>query len=187
MLPIIVTALIIITAVFYFISLYNRIIKNKNDREKAFADVDVYLKQRYDMLPQLVETAKGYMNHEAKTLKEVTKARSMYMAASNIDEKISTEGTFSKSMRNLNIVIEGYPDLKANENFLKLQNDIKYMEEKIANSRTYFNKASRDYNDAIETFPSNTIAAIYGFKQEVMFDLGEGQRVRLETAPEIKF
>jgi LemA protein len=87
----------------------------------------------------------------------------------------------------LNITIEDYPDLKANENFLKLQNDIKYMEEKIANSRTYFNKASRDYNDAIETFPSNTIAAIYGFKQEVMFDLGEGQRVRLETAPEIKF
>ncbi len=99
MLPIIVTALIILTAVFYFISLYNRIIKNKNDREKAFADVDVYLKQRYDMIPQLVETAKGYMSHEAKTLKEVTKARNKYMAASNIDEKISSERTLSKSMR----------------------------------------------------------------------------------------
>jgi LemA protein len=90
-------------------------------------------------------------------------------------------------MRDLNITIEDYPDLKANENFLKLQNDIKYMEEKIANSRTYFNRTSRVYNDAIETFPSSSIAAMYGFKQEVMFDLGEGQRVRLETAPEIKF
>jgi len=187
MLPIIVTALILITAVFYFISLYNSIIKKKNVREKAFADVDVYLKQRYDMIPQLVETAKGYMNHEANTLIEVTKARNQYMAASTIDEKIGTERTFSKSMRGLNIAIEDYPDLKANENFLKLQNDIKYMEEKIANSRTYFNAASRDYNDAIETFPSNSIAAMYGFKQEVMFDLGEGERVRLETAPEIKF
>ena len=106
MLPIIVTALILITVVFYFISLYNSIIKKNNVREKAFADVDVYLKQRYDMIPQLVETVKGYMNHEANTLIEVTKARNQYMAASTIDEKIGTEGTFSKSMRGLNIAIE---------------------------------------------------------------------------------
>ena len=187
MLPIIITVLIIIIAVFYSISLYNRIIKKKNDREKAFADIDVYLKQRYDMIPQLLETVRGYMNHESSTLIEISKARNKYIASSTINEKIEAERTFSRSMRGLNIAIEDYPDLKANKNFLKLQDDIKYMEEKIANNRTFFNKATRDYNDAIETFPASNIANMYGFEQEVMFDLGEDGIARLGNAPEIKF
>ncbi|MFK7756216.1 MAG: LemA family protein [Flavobacteriales bacterium] len=187
MLPIIIVVIVIIVMVFYAISLYNRIIKKKNTRENAFADVDVYLKQRYDMIPQLVETVKGYMNHEANTLIEVTKARNQYMAASTIDEKISAERTYSRSMRGFNIAIEDYPDLKANENFLKLQDDIKYMEDKIANGRTFFNKATREYNDAIETYPASSIAGMYGFKQEQMYDLGEDERARLDNAPEIKF
>lgn len=187
MLPIILVVALIIIMVFYSISLYNRIIKKKNMRENAFADVDVYLKQRHDMIPQLVETVKGYMNHEADTLIAVTKARQQCVVASSIDDKISAERTLNRSMRGFNLAFEAYPDLKADQNFLKLQSDIKQMEEQIARSRTFFNKATRDYNDAIETFPASTFANMYGFKQETMFDLGEEQRDLLDKAPEIKF
>lgn len=184
---ILISLAIILFMIFYSISLYNKIIKKKNKRDNAFADVDVYLKQRHDMIPQLVETVRGYMNHEANTLIEVTKARQQCTTANTIDEKITAERNLNRCMRGFNIAIEAYPDLKANENFLKLQNDIKFMEEKIANGRTFFNKATRDYNDSIETFPASTIASAYGFKQETMFDLGEEERARLDNAPEIKF
>jgi len=187
MLPIILTAVLVIVMVFYSISLYNKIIKKKNNRENAFADVDVYLKQRHDMIPQLVETVRGYMDHEANTLIEVTKARQQCVNASGIDEKIVAERGLNRSLRGFNIAIEAYPDLKANENFMQLQKDIKFMEEKIANARTYFNKATRDYNDSIETFPASSIAGMYGFTEETMFDLGTEERERLDNAPEISF
>ncbi len=187
MLPIILVAIIIILMVFYSIGLYNKIIKKKNMRENAFADVDVYLKQRHDMIPQLLETVKGYMNHEANTLIEVTKARQQCVSASSINDKIGAEINLNRSMRGFNIAIEDYPELKANENFLRLQSDIKQMEDQIARSRTFFNKATRDYNDSIETFPASSIAGMYGFEQETMFDLGDDQRELLEIAPEIKF
>jgi len=156
-------------------------------RENAFADVDVYLKQRHDMIPQLVETVKGYMNHEADTLIEVTKARQQCAQATTIDQKITAERNLNRCMRGFNLAFEAYPDLKADKNFLKLQADIKQMEEQIARSRTFFNKATRDYNDSIETFPASIYAGMYGFKQETMFDLGEEQRDLLDKAPEIKF
>ncbi len=187
MFPIIAVAIILIIMVFYSIGLYNKIIKKKNMRENAFADVDVYLKQRHDMIPQLVETVKGYMNHEADTLIEVTKARQQCVVADSINDKIVAERSLNRSMRGFNIAIEAYPDLKANQNFLKLQSDIKQMEEQIARSRTFFNKATRDYNDSIETFPASSIAGMFDFSQETMFDLGEEQRDLLDKAPEIKF
>ncbi len=187
MLPIILVTALTLLIVMYCVSIFNKIIKRKNNRENAFADVDVYLKQRHDMIPQLVETVRGYMNHESDTLVEVTKARSQCTSANTIDKKISAERNLNRSMRGFNIAIEAYPDLKANENFMQLQKDIKGIEEKIATSRTYFNKATRDYNDSIETFPASSFSSMYGFKSESMFDLGEEEREKLEVAPEIKF
>jgi len=187
MLPIILAAVLLILIVFYSIGLYNKIIKKKNMRENAFADVDVYLRQRHDMIPQLVEVVKGYMNHEADTLIEVTQARQQCLEASSIDDKIVAERRLNRGMRGFNLAFEAYPDLKANQNFLKLQADIKQMEDQIARSRTFFNKSTRDYNDSIETFPASSIAGMYGFEQETMFDLGEEERELLDKAPEIKF
>lgn len=182
---IIVIAILVIIAI-WIISLYNSLVKLRNNRENAFADIDVQLKQRHDLVPQLVETVKGYAAHEKDTLERVINARNGAINAKTIDDKIVAENALSSALAGLKITLEAYPDLKANQNFLQLQEEIADLENKLSAVRRFFNSATKELNNAVQTFPSNIIAGMFGFHKEVMFDLGE-QRSMLEEAPKIKF
>ena len=175
-----------------FASMYNSLVKLRNNRENAFADIDVQLKQRHDLIPQLVDTVKGYAAHEKETLDRVIQARNGAVGAKTIDartidEKIAAENQLSSALSGLKITLEAYPDLKANQNFLQLQEEIADVENKLAAVRRYFNSATKEYNNAVQTFPSNIIAGMTGFQREIMFDLGKNERANLEQAPKISF
>lgn len=185
MTAIIVIVVVVILAA-WLVSMYNSLVKMRNNRENAFADIDVQLKQRHDLVPQLVETVKGYAAHEKDTLERVINARNGAIGAKTIDEKNVAENALSSALSGLKITLEAYPDLKANQNFLQLQEEIADLENKLSSVRRYFNSATKEYNNAVETFPSNILAGMFGFRKEVMFDLGE-QRAALEEAPKIKF
>lgn len=177
---------IILILVMMVISLYNRLVRLRNNREQAFADVDVQLKQRHDMIPQLVDTVKGYMQHERGVLTEITEARAGAMRATTINEKIAAENRLSTALDGLKVSVEAYPDLKANQNFMDLQNEIADVENKIAAARRFFNSATKEYNVATELFPSNLIATLFNFRREQMFELGD-QRAAAEQPPKIQF
>jgi len=177
---------LIVLFVLWAISLYNRLVKLRNNREQAFADVDVQLKQRHDLIPQLVETVRGYMQHERSVLTEITEARAGAMKASTINEKIQAETRLSTALDGLRISVEAYPDLKASQNFLDLQNEISDIENKIAAARRFFNSATKELNVATEVFPSNIVATLFNFKREPLFELGD-QRAAVEQPPQIKF
>lgn len=179
--------IIVVVVGIFIVSLYNKLVAYKNNRENAFADIDVQLKQRHDLIPQLVSSVKGYMEHEAGVLTRVTEARSRAMNASTIDGKIAAEQELGSALQGLQIQVEAYPDLKANTNFLQLQNEISDVENKLAAARRYFNSATKEYNVAVQSFPSNMIAGMFGFHTEPMFDVGTSERERLDQAPEIKF
>jgi LemA protein len=185
------TTLIIIGVVVLLIimiaSMYNSLVKLRNNRENAFADIDVQLKQRHDLIPQLVETVKGYATHEKSTLENVISLRNAATNAATIDDKIAAENKLSSALAGLRVTLEAYPDLKANQNFLQLQEEISDIENKLSSVRRYFNSATKEYNNKVETFPSNIIAGMFGFHKEVMFDLGETNRARMEERPTINF
>ena len=172
--------------VIILITMYNRLVKLRNHRENAFADIDVQLKQRHDLIPQLVDTVKGYAKHERETLDSVVAARNGAMAARTIDDKIAAENQLSAALNGLKITVEAYPDLKANQNFMQLQEEVADIENKLAAVRRFFNSATRELNDAVQTFPSNLIAGMFGFKKEMMFDLGT-ERAAHEATPKISF
>ena len=182
----IVSIVVIVVLALWIISLYNSLVKLRNNRENAFADIDVQLKQRHDLIPQLVATVKGYAAHEKDTLERVINARNGAMSAHTIDKKIKAENALSSALAGLKITLEAYPDLKANQNFLQLQEEIADLENKLSAVRRYFNSATKELNNAVETFPSNLIAGMFGFRKEIMFDLG-AQRATLEEAPKIEF
>ena len=178
---------IIILIVIWAISLYNGLVRLRNRRQNAFADIDVQLRQRHDLVPQLVETVKGYASHEKELLTRITEARTAAMSARSIDDKIVAEQQLTSALQGLRVQVEAYPDLKANQNFLQLQEELSDIENKLAASRRFFNGATTEYNNAVETFPSNLIANNFGFKREIMFDLGTEGRTRMEEPPAIKF
>lgn len=178
---------VIVVIVLLLVSLYNKLVKLRNNRENAFADIDVQLKQRHDLIPQLVDSVKGYMKHEEKVLTEITRARAGAVNASTIDEKIVAENQLTSALNGLNVAVEAYPDLKASTNFLQLQEEISDIENKLAAVRRFFNSATKELNNAVETFPSNIIAGMFGFKKEPMFDLGVTQRETLDQAPKVSF
>ncbi len=169
------------------IGLYNRLVKLRNNRENAFADIDVQLKQRLDLIPQLVEAVKGYMKHESTVLTDITNARTSALQAKTINEKIAAEGQLSTALQGLQVAVEAYPDLKASQNFIQLQEEIADIENKLAASRRFFNSATRELNNAVQTFPSNILAGMFGFQREPMFDLGGDQRTKAEEAPKLNF
>ena len=146
------------------VSLYNRLVRLRNNREQAFADVDVQLKQRHDLIPQLVDSVKGYMGHERGVLTDITEARSNAMKATTINEKIEAENKLSAALDGLKVSVEAYPDLKASQNFMELQNEIADIENKIAAARRFFNSATKELNVATEVFPSNLIATLFQFQ-----------------------
>lgn len=177
----------IVVIVLLLVSLYNKLVKFRNNRENAFADIDVQLKQRHDLIPQLVDSVKGYMKHEEKVLTQITAARAGAMNASTIDEKIAAENQLTSALGGLKIAVEAYPDLKASANFMQLQEEISDVENKLAAVRRFFNSATKELNNAVETFPSNIIAGMFGLKKETMFDLGVTQRETLDQAPKVSF
>ena len=183
----IIIGVVVLILIIWLISINNRLVSLKNNRESAFADIDVQLKQRYDLIPQLLGAVKGYMNHESEVLTRVTEARAGYLRAGTIAEKIEAENKMTSAMNGFNIQMEAYPDLKANTNFMHLQQEIGDLENKLAAVRRFFNSSTKEYNNGIEQFPSNIIAKSKGYKTEPMFDLGVEQRQTLDKAPEIKF
>lgn len=177
---------IIFLIVMMVVSLYNRLVRLRNNRQQAFADVDVQLKQRHDLIPQLVDSVKGYMGHERGVLTAVTDARTNAMKATTINEKIEAENKLSTALEGLKVSVEAYPDLKASQNFMELQNEIADIENKIAAARRFFNSATKELNVATELFPSNLIATLFNFNREPMFELGT-QRSEAEQPPKIQF
>jgi LemA protein len=177
---------VVAVLVIYVISIYNGLVSLRNRRENAFADIDVQLKQRHDLIPQLVNAVKGYMKHEEGVLTKITEARSNAMGAKGINDKIAAEGELSRALGGLNIQVEAYPDLKADKNFMHLQEEIADIENKLSAVRRFFNSATRELNDAVQKFPNNMLAGPFGFKTEPMFDLGS-DRASMDKAPEISF
>lgn len=159
------------------IGMYNGFIRSKNDCEEAFSTMDVYLKKRYDLIPNLVETVKGYAAHEKETFEKLTLARTRAMEAVTADEKVAVEPQVQQGLKNLFAVAENYPELKANQNFLDLQNQLQSVENDIANSRKYYNATVKTFNNKCEVFPSNILAGIFGFKKKAMFEVA-GQEER---------
>lgn len=166
---------------------YNNLVKLRNNRENAFANIDVQLKQRHDLIPQLVASVKGYAAHEKETLAMVTNARAAAMGATSINDKIAAENALSTALAGLRVSLEAYPDLKANQNFLQLQGEIADVENKLAATRRFFNSTTKELNNAVQTFPSNLLAGIFGFHKEPMFEIPQQDRAALDKAPEINF
>ena len=161
--------------------------KLRNNRENAFANIDVQLKMRHDLVPQLVGAVKGYADHEKNVFQRVTEARAAAMGATSINDKIEAENMLTSALSGLKVSLEAYPELKANENFLHLQQELADLENKLAAVRRFFNSATRELNNAVQTFPSVIFAKMFGFQKEPMFEIPNDQRAEIERAPEVKF
>ena len=172
--------------VIWAISIYNGLVSMRQRTNQAFADIDVQLKQRHDLIPNLVETVKGYAAHERGTLEAVIQARNAAVAAPGVDQKVAAENMLSGALRQLFALSESYPDLKANQNFQQLQAELSDIENKLAASRRFFNNAVQEYNTGIQQFPAAVFAGMFGFHAKTFFDLGE-QRAALDQAPSVKF
>ncbi|HYC83288.1 MAG TPA: LemA family protein [Candidatus Paceibacterota bacterium] len=154
---------------------YNSLVRLVNQAKEAWADIDVQLKRRYDLIPNLVETVKGYATHESATLEQVTQARVQAMQAGTVADKAHSEDMLTGALKSLFAVSEAYPDLKANQNFLELQRELADTENKIQAARRFYNTTVRDLNTSIESFPSNFIAGMFKFGQREFFELEEGE------------
>ena len=182
------TAIIIIGAILvvlagYVISVYNKLINQRNKVENQWSQIDIQLKRRADLIPNLVETVKGYAKHEEGTFKAVVEARNKAVNAGTVNEKIEANNELSGALTKLFALAEAYPELKANENFLKLQEDLKETEDKITYARQFYNDAAMTYNNLIQMFPSNIVAGMFGFKKYDFFKATEEEK---ET-PKVKF
>lgn len=170
----IIIAIIIVLAI-AFVGMYNSFIKLKNSCEEAFSTMDVYMKKRFDLIPNLVETVKGYAAHEKETLEKVMAARNGIQSAATVEEKMAQENVLTGTLKSLFAVAEAYPDLKANTNFLDLQNQLQSVEEDIANSRKYYNAVVKQFNTKCEMFPSNIIASMFHFERKPMFEVDSAE------------
>jgi LemA protein len=182
----ILLGVIAVLAVF-IIGIYNRIVALSQRTGQAFADVDVQLKQRHDLIPNLVETVKGYASHEKGTLEAVIQARNAAQAAHGPAAQGAAEGVLGAALGKLFALAEAYPELKANTNFLELQRELSDVENKIAAARRFFNNAVQEYNTAIQQIPGNLVAPMGSFGPKEFFEIPEGSRVQIEAAPEVKF
>ena len=179
----IIIALVVLCA-FYAVSIYNRLVKLKTMVQEAWSSIDVMLKKRHDLIPNLVETVKGYATHERETLDSVTRARAAALSANTVQEKEVAEKNLSQAMMNLNAVAEQYPDLKANANFQQLQGELTNIEGDIEKSRRYYNGTVRENNILVETFPSNIVANMFKFEKSPFFELTNAAE---REVPQVKF
>lgn len=180
--------LIAIAAVagFWMVGIYNRLISMVNRAKEAWADIDVQLKRRYDLIPNLVNTVKGYATHESAVFEKVTQARAAAMGAGSLNEKGQAEATLAGALKSVFAIAEAYPDLKANQNFLALQTELSDTENKIQAARRFYNGNVRDLNTSVQVFPSNVIASMFGFAQMEFFQL-EGADEAARQPVEVKF
>lgn len=167
----IIVVVIIVLLVIWIISTFNKFIKMNNKVEEAFSTMDVYLKKRYDLIPNLVETIKGYAKHESETLENVIRARNLAVKAESLDEKISSEKNFQSMLGPLYAISEQYPNLKADQHFVKLQDELQNIETEIANSRKYYNAVCVKFNNLVEMFPSNLLAGIFHHTKKPLYEI----------------
>src|SRR4051812_4852618 len=182
----IVVGVIVVIALFLIV-IYNRLVSLRQTVNQSWSDISVQLKQRHDLVPNLVETVKGYAAHERGTLDAVVKARNAAVSAATPEAQAQAENMLSGALRQLFALAEAYPNLKANENFLRLQSDLSDIENKIAASRRFFNNAVQEYNASIQQFPAVVLAGPLGFTARTYFDVDEGERAAVATAPQVKF
>jgi LemA protein len=172
-----VTLAILIVLALWALAAYNRLVRHRNEIGNSFAQIDVQLKRRYDLIPNLVETVKGYASHERETFEAVTKARAMAVNATGSPaSQAAAEGPLVAALRQLLVVAEAYPDLKANQNFLQLQGELSQTEGRLAQARQIYNDTVRGFNQRVQSFPSMIIASMFGFKAEEFFEIDEGLR-----------
>ena len=177
---------ILVVLVLWIIMIYNGLVAMRQRVNQSFADIDVQLKQRHDLIPNLVETVKGYAAHERGTLEAVIQARNTAIAAPGVEQKVAAENMLSGALRQIFALSESYPDLKANQNFQQLQSELSDIENKLAASRRFFNNAVQEYNTGIQNFPAVLFAAALGFHSQAFFDLGE-ERATVSATPQVKF
>jgi LemA protein len=177
---------LIVVVVLAIIAAYNSLVSMGQRVNQAFADIDVQLKQRSDLIPNLVETVKGYAAHERGTLEAVVQARNAAISASSVDQKVAADNVLTGALRQLFALSESYPQLKANENFRQLQSDLSDIENKLAAARRFFNNAVQEFNAGIQRFPAVLFAGMLGFHARTFFDVGE-ERAQLSQAPQVKF
>lgn len=183
----IILGLVVLTIII-LVGIYNKLVALRQKRRQAFSDIDVQLKQRYNLVPQLVETVKGYAAHEKDVLESVTAARTgIESAGGSIAERAAAESKLSGAMMNLFAVAENYPDLKASENFNTLMDELSEIEDKIAAARRFFNSATQKLNTAVEQFPASLIATRFGFTQEDFFEVDTATNEAMQEPPEVKF
>ncbi|MET3538480.1 LemA family protein [Chryseobacterium limigenitum] len=184
MITLIIVIVLVVLFLLYGVSIYNRLVKLKNLVQEAWSSIDVMLKKRHDLIPNLVETVKGYATHERETLDSVTRARAQAVGANSVESKEAAEKNLNQAMMNLFAVAEQYPDLKANTNFQQLQSELTSIENDIEKSRRYYNGTVRDNNTLVETFPSNIIANMYKFQKSPFFEL---ENAAEREVPTVKF
>ena len=164
---------IIVAIVVILVLMFNGIVRSKNRVDEAWSDISVQLKRRYDLIPNLVETVKGYATHESGVFQQVTAARTAAMGAGTMDDKLAKENALSGTLKSLFAVAEAYPDLKANANFMQLQSDLTDTEDKIQAARRFYNGNVRDYNTKLQVFPTNLFASMFGFTKRDFFGIDE--------------
>jgi LemA protein len=169
----------------WVVSVFNRFVTLKNRAGEAWADIEVQLKRRYDLIPNLVNTVKGYATHESNAFENVTKARSNAMSAGGMEAKAGAENMLTGALKSIFAIAEAYPELKANQNFLALQNELSDTENKIQAARRFYNTNVRDLNTSMETFPGNIIAGMFSFQKREYFDLGDNDAA--QNPVEVKF
>ena len=187
MTALIIVGVIVLLLIFWVVGIYNNLVALRNNRENAFANIEVQLKQRYDLIPNLVNTVKGYAEHEKGLLERITQARTAAMGATNMNDKIEAENALSNALAGLKVSVEAYPDLKANQNFMQLQSELADIENKLAAVRRFFNSATKELNTGVQSFPAVLFAGMFGFHQEPMFEVPEEERAAVQKAPEVKF
>ena len=178
---IIVLVVILVAVLMFFVSTYNGLVVARNKVRDQFSQIDVQLKKRFDLIPNLVETVKGYAKHESETFEKVIQARNGYANAKTDAEKLAASKEMSQGVMQIFALAENYPELKANSNFLELQGQLKEVEDKISYARQFYNDSVLMYNNKIEMFPSNLVASMFGFKKEAFFEADEKERENVEV------
>lgn len=177
----IVIIVVIVLLGIFVMSSYNSLVRSRNRVRDQFSQIDIQLKRRADLIPNLVETVKGYAKHEKGTLEDVIKARNTYLSSSSENDKIQASGEMEKAISKLFALAESYPDLKANTNFLELQKQLNETEDKISYARQFYNDSVLMYNNSVETFPTNIIASMFGFKINAFFEAKEEERQNVQV------
>lgn len=179
----IIVIVVVVLVILWFIGTYNTLVKLRNRVKDQWSQIDVQLKRRFDLIPNLVETVKGYAKHEKQTLEDVVKARNNFTTATTPEEEMKASGELTKCLSKLMMLTEAYPDLKSNENFMSLQNDLKDAEDKISMMRQFYNDTVMNYNNKIETIPSNIVANLCHFEKSTFFEIAEKEK----EAPKVSF